>query len=91
MLCFHLALYIYEELLVGPRAPLGVPTRKPFENFRDTVLRVLMRPVPVVFLRLAFSLQLSKQCQHGHCAFCDPLIPFGTMEQSLDQEIAALK
>lgn len=43
----------------GPRAPLGVPCRKPFLNLRGTSLRDRMRPVPVVFLRFAFSPQLS--------------------------------
>lgn len=33
-----------------------VPIWKPLENLRATFLRVRMRPVPVVFLRLAFSL-----------------------------------
>lgn len=45
--------------LSAPRAPLGVPTRKPFLNLRETSDRERMRPVPVVFLRLAFSDQLS--------------------------------
>lgn len=31
-----------------------VPSRKPFLNLRETSLRYDMRPVPVVFLRLAF-------------------------------------
>lgn len=44
---------------VGPLAPLGAPVRKPFLALRAIVLRVLMRPLPVVFLRFAFSLQLS--------------------------------
>lgn len=44
---------------MAPRAPLGVPVWKPFLNLRATVLRYLMRPVPTVFLRLAFSDQLS--------------------------------
>lgn len=39
--------------------PAGAPVRKPLENLRETVLRYLMRPEPVVFLRLAFSPQLS--------------------------------
>ena len=43
----------------GPLAPTGVPVWKPFLNRREMVLRYLMRPVPVVFLRLAFSDQLS--------------------------------
>ena len=51
-------IYADEELL-GPRAPLGVPDWKPFLNFRATCLSVRMRPVPVVFLLLAFSPQLS--------------------------------
>jgi hypothetical protein len=48
---------VYEE--EGPLAPAGVPTRNPLENLRETVLRYRMRPVPVVFLRLAFSPQLT--------------------------------
>ena len=43
----------------GPRAPFGVPSWKPFFALRETVDRDRMRPVPVVFLRLAFSPQLS--------------------------------
>ena len=35
------------------------PVWKPFENLRETVLRYRMRPVPVVFLRFAFSLHSS--------------------------------
>lgn len=45
--------------LAGPRAPLGVPVWKPFLKRREMVDRDRMRPVPVVFLRLAFSDQLS--------------------------------
>ena len=52
---------IYE--VVGPLAPAGVPILKPLENLRDTVLRYRVRPVPVVFLRLAFSPQLTASCQ----------------------------
>ena len=52
-------LVVYVLELVGPLAPLGVPCWKPFLNFLETSLRVLMRPVPVVFLLLAFSPQLS--------------------------------
>lgn len=50
----------------GPRAPLGVPVWKPFLKRREMVERDRMRPVPVVFLRLAFSDQLSvlPRCQH---------------------------
>jgi hypothetical protein len=36
-----------------------VPVRKPLEKRRETVLRCRMRPVPVVFLLLAFSPQLT--------------------------------
>lgn len=51
---------LYEEAeTAGPWAPLGTPVWKPFLNFLDTVLRYLMRPVPVTFLRFAFSDQLS--------------------------------
>lgn len=45
--------------LEAPRAPLGVPIWKPFLKRREMVDRDRMRPVPVVFLRLAFSDQLS--------------------------------
>lgn len=50
---------IYEEAAVGPRAPFGAPFWKPFLNLRGTSLSDRMRPEPVVFLRLAFSPQLS--------------------------------
>lgn len=52
--------------LLMPRAFLGWPTWKPFLNFRETSLRYRMRPEPVVFLRLAFSPQLSveHECQY---------------------------
>lgn len=50
---------VHEEAVAGPLAPLGAPCWKPFLNLRATNLRYLIRPVPVVFLRLAFSLQLS--------------------------------
>ena len=43
----------------GPRAPLGAPVWKPFLNFRATCLRYRIRPVPVVFRRLAFALHSS--------------------------------
>lgn len=53
--------------LAGPRAPLGVPVWKPFLNRREMVDRDRIRPVPVVFLRLAFSDQLSivRECQYS--------------------------
>jgi hypothetical protein len=56
---------IYDDAgaLLGPRAPLGAPVRKPFLARRPIVLRKRHRPEPVVFLRLAFSLQLS--ARHG--------------------------
>lgn len=49
----------------GPRESLGTPVWKPFLNFLETVLRYRMRPVPVTFLRFAFSDQLSvtRPCQ----------------------------
>lgn len=47
------------DWLVGPRAPLGVPTRKPLLNLRGTSFNERMRPEPVVFLLLAFSPQLT--------------------------------
>lgn len=43
----------------APRAALGEPVWNPFLNLRATVLRYRMRPVPTVFLRFAFSDQLS--------------------------------
>lgn len=43
----------------GARAPFGAPVWKPFLNRREMVPRYRMRPVPVVFLRLAFSDQLT--------------------------------
>jgi hypothetical protein len=50
----------YEEAeTAGPWAPLGTPVRKPFLNRLETVLRYRIRPVPVTFLRFAFSDQLS--------------------------------
>lgn len=57
--------FVYSTVTVfamGPRAPLGAPCWKPLLNFLLTVLRYLMRPVPVVFLLLAFSDQLSAFC-----------------------------
>jgi hypothetical protein len=43
----------------GPRAPFGGPVWKPFLNFLAMCFIVLIRPVPVVFLRFAFSLHSS--------------------------------
>lgn len=51
----------YAEALATPRAPFWKPVWKPFLKRRGTSLRCRMRPVPTVFLRLAFSLQLSAQ------------------------------
>lgn len=45
--------------MIGPFAPLGAPIWNPFWNLREMVLSVRIRPVPVVFLRLAFIPQLS--------------------------------
>lgn len=45
--------------IIGPFAPLGVPVWNPFLNLRGMSFSVRMRPVPVVFLRLAFRPQLS--------------------------------
>lgn len=53
----------------GPRAPAGAPTRKPFFCRRSTVLRYRMRPEPVVFLRLAFSPQLSVRTSYVNVTF----------------------
>ncbi len=50
---------IYSALAVGPLESFGTPVWKPFLNRRGTPFKCLMRPVPVVFLRLAFSPQLS--------------------------------
>lgn len=50
---------VYEEVAVGPRAPFGAPLWKPFLNLREMSLSERVRPEPVVFLRLAFSPQLS--------------------------------
>lgn len=50
---------LYAELVAGPFAPFGVPVLKPLLNLRATCLSVLILPVPVVFLLLAFSPQLS--------------------------------
>lgn len=49
-------------MAVGPRAPFGAPDWKPFLNLRGTSLSERVRPEPVVFLRLAFSPQLSATC-----------------------------
>lgn len=50
-----------------------VPIWKPLENLRATFLRVRMRPVPVVFLRLAFSLH-STDCRQYIFSFSRPVI-----------------
>lgn len=52
-------LVVYAEAVLVPRAPFGWPCWKPLENLRETSLSERMRPLPVVFLRLAFSPQLS--------------------------------
>ena len=39
----------------GPFAPFGVPCWKPFLNFLAVCFKVLILPVPVVFLCLAFA------------------------------------
>lgn len=52
---------VYEEVAVGPRAPFGAPLWKPFLNLREMSLSERVRPEPVVFLRLAFSPQLSAE------------------------------
>lgn len=63
------AVVVYAEAVCGPRAPFGAPERKPLENLRETSLRDRMRPEPVVFLRLAFSPQLSVgRCVSHLCA-----------------------
>ena len=40
------------------RGAASVPSLKPLLNLRGTLRRYLMRPVPVVFLLMAFTLQL---------------------------------
>lgn len=54
--------FVYsEDLLAGPRAPFGTPVWNPFLNLLGTSFMWRIRPVPVVFLLLAFSPQLSVQ------------------------------
>lgn len=61
---FFIPIYSTVSVLVeGPRAPLGTPVWKPLLNRLLTVLRYLMRPVPVVFLLMAFSDQWSIHSQ----------------------------
>lgn len=55
-------LNIYADDEVGPRAPFGVPVLNPLLNLRETSLSDRILPLPVVFLRLAFSPQLSVVC-----------------------------
>ena len=43
----------------GPLLPFGTPVWKPFLNFRGISFKDRIRPVPVVFLLLAFMPQLS--------------------------------
>lgn len=45
--------------ILGPFDPFGAPVWNPFLNFRGISFIVRIRPVPVVFLRLAFMPQLS--------------------------------
>ena len=47
------------SLLAGPLEPFGLPSWNPFFALRETDESDRMRPVPVVFLRFAFSPQLS--------------------------------
>jgi len=54
-----------------PREPRWEPAWKPFLNRRETCWRYRMRPVPVVFLRLAFSDQLSDRI--FHVSLCPPV------------------
>jgi hypothetical protein len=49
----------HEAEIDGPFAPFGAPDWNPFLAFRGTVFKYRHRPVPVVFLRFAFSLQLT--------------------------------
>lgn len=48
------------------RGGAAVRSRKPFLNFRVSVRRYLIRPVPCVFLRFAFTLQLSAHREQEH-------------------------
>ena len=48
---------IYEDEVCGPRAPFGAPDWNLLPANLGRCLTYLQRPVPVVFLRLAFSLQ----------------------------------
>jgi hypothetical protein len=48
----------YADAVDGPRAPFGAPNRKRFFDRRGRSFKCLRRPVPVVFLRFAFSPQL---------------------------------
>ena len=50
---------LYAEALAGPFAPFGVPMRNPFLNLRGMSFNDRILPVPVVFLLLAFSPQLT--------------------------------
>ena len=50
---------LYAELELTPLAPFGAPVWNPFLNFRGTSFIYRIRPVPVVFLLLAFMPQLS--------------------------------
>jgi hypothetical protein len=47
------------DAAAGPLAPFGTPVLNPFFERRGMCLRCRIRPVPVTFLRLAFSPQLS--------------------------------
>lgn len=49
-----------DAVVLGPLAPFGPPSWNPFFARRGISFMCLMRPVPVVFLLFAFSLQLSE-------------------------------
>lgn len=51
--------FLYSDFVAGPLASFGAPVWNPFLNFLATPFRKRIRPVPVVFLRFAFSPQLS--------------------------------
>jgi hypothetical protein len=56
---------IYAEAVLGPLASFGAPDWKPFLNLREIPFNVRIRPVPVVFLLLAFMPHSSVQVLAG--------------------------
>ena len=51
---------VQEMTVIKSRKYATLPSLKPLLNLRGTLRRYLILPVPVVFLLIAFSLQLSK-------------------------------